>query len=109
MFAPVGGKSTAPAVAPVVFFYIALYIVIKALNILEAIRMKEKKSVKQLRAERERYLERVRVECRKSRQKKIDAGLLNISVWVPAAQKEKIKAGCRQLCERHLKKGEVKS
>ena len=69
--------------------------------------MKEKKSVKQLRAERERYLERVRVECRKSRQKKIDAGLLNISIWVPAAQKEKIKAGCRQLCEEYLKKKET--
>ena len=71
--------------------------------------MKEKKSVKELRVEREQYLERMRRECRKSRQKKIDAGLLKISVWVPAAQKEKIKAGCRQLCERHLKSGEVKS
>lgn len=68
--------------------------------------MKEKKSVKELRAERERYLERIRLECRKSRQKKIDAGLLNISVWVPAEQKEKFKLGCRQLCERHLKRKE---
>lgn len=67
---------------------------------------KEKKTVKELRAEREKYLERVRLECRKSRQKKMDAGLLNISVWVPAAQKEKIKEGCRQLCERHLNKKE---
>ena len=66
--------------------------------------MKGKKTVKELRTEREKYLERVRLECQKSRQKKLDAGLLNISVWVPAEQKEKIKEGCRQLCERHLKK-----
>ena len=70
---------------------------------------KEKKTVKELRAEREKYLERVRLECRKSRQKKIDAGLLNISVWVPAADKETLKRACRQLCERHLKSGEAKS
>lgn len=71
--------------------------------------MKEKKSVKELRVEREQYLERMRRECRKSRQKKIDAGLLNISVWVPAADKETLKRACRQLCERHLKSGEAKS
>ena len=64
----------------------------------------EKKSVKELRAERVQYLERMRRECRKSRQKKIDAGLLNISVWVPAEDKETVKRACRQLCERHLKK-----
>ena len=68
--------------------------------------MKGKKTVKELRTEREKYLERVRLECRKSRQKKIDAGLLNISVWVPAEQKEKIKAGCRYFCEEYLKKKE---
>lgn len=67
---------------------------------------KEKKSVKELRAERERYLERVRLECRKSRQKKLDAGFLNISVWVPAENKEKLKEACRQLCEQHLKNKE---
>ena len=72
--------------------------------------MKGKKTVKELRTEREKYLERVRLECRKSRQKKLDAGLLNISVWVPAEDKETFKRGCRQLCERHLKKkGEGKS
>ena len=69
--------------------------------------MKEKKTVKELRAEREKYLDRVRLECRKSRQKKLDAGLLNISVWVPAEQKEKIKEGCRQFCEEYLKKKET--
>jgi hypothetical protein len=68
--------------------------------------MKEKKSVKELRAERVQYLERIRNECRKSRQKKLDAGLLNISVWVPAEDKETVKRACRQLCERHLKKKE---
>ncbi|MDD3672722.1 MAG: hypothetical protein PHG70_04345 [Synergistaceae bacterium] len=72
--------------------------------------MKEKKSVKQLRAEREKYLERVRGECRKSRQKKLDAGLLNISVWVPADKKEGIKRRLREICEKHLKeKDEAKS
>ena len=68
--------------------------------------MKGKKTVKELRTEREKYLERVRLECQKSRQKKLDAGLLNISVWVPAEQKEKIKEGCRQFCEEYLKKKE---
>ncbi len=72
--------------------------------------MKEKKSVKELRVEREQYLERMRRECRKSRQKKIDAGLLNISVWVPANKKEEIKRGLRGICEKHLKEnGELKS
>ena len=68
--------------------------------------MKEKKTVKELRAEREKYLDRVRLECRKSRQKKIDSGLLNISVWVPAEDKETFKRGCRQFCEEYLKKKE---
>ena len=71
--------------------------------------MKEKKTVKDLRAERERYLDRVRLECRKSRQKKIDSGLLNISVWVPADKKEKIKRGLREICEKHLKMKEARS
>ena len=66
--------------------------------------MKKEKSVKELRVEREQYLERMRREFRKSRQKKIDAGLLNISVWVPTEDKETVKRACRQLCERHLKK-----
>lgn len=64
----------------------------------------KKKTVKELRAARERYLERVRVECRKSRQKKLDAGLLNISVWIPADKKEKIKRRLREICEEYLKK-----
>jgi len=68
--------------------------------------MKEKKTVKQLREEREKYLEQVRLECRKSRQKKIDAGLLNISVWVPADKKEGIKRRLREICEEYLKKKE---
>ena len=68
--------------------------------------MKKEKSVKELRVEREQYLERMRRECRKSRQKKLDAGLLNISVWVPAEDKETFKRGCRQFCEEYLKKKE---
>lgn len=72
--------------------------------------MKNKKTVKELRAEKEKYLERIRFECRKSRQKKLDAGLSNISVWVPADNKEKVKEACRTLCEKHLKrKSEVRS
>ena len=72
--------------------------------------MKGKKTVKELRTEREKYLERVRLECRKSREKKLDSGLLNISVWVPAGDKERVKQVCLQLCEKHLKKkGEGKS
>lgn len=69
--------------------------------------MKEKKSVKGLRMEREKYLERIRVECRKSRQKKLDAGLSDISVLVPTANKEEVKKVCRQLCDRHLKTKET--
>jgi len=68
--------------------------------------MNEKKSVlelRELREMREKYLERVRLECKKSRQKKIDAGLVNISVWIPTADKEKLKQLCRQVCEQHLK------
>ena len=65
--------------------------------------MKEKKSVEELREEREKHLERVRQECRKSRQKKLDAGLVNISAWVPAEDKERFKKACRELCEKHLK------
>lgn len=69
--------------------------------------MKEKKSVKGLRMEREKYLKRIRVECRKSRQKKLDAGLSDISVLVPTANKEEVKKVRRQLCDRHLKTKET--
>jgi len=71
--------------------------------------MKEKKSVKELRAERERYLEGVRGACRKCRQKKIDSGFENISIWVPRIYKEKVKAELRKLCEKYLKENEVRS
>jgi hypothetical protein len=70
---------------------------------------KEKKSAQELRIQREKYLNRIRLECRKSRQKKIDSGLSNISAWVPSDRKEEIKQRLRELCEEYLKKKETRS